>query len=350
MLTIDGYTIDAEITGEPTYESEMTGFPMERGANMNDHVRNLPIGFNAEGIISDSPLGAVRTIREASGTGTTGRAITDAGNAYMIGLWRRKTPITVTCSLGTFDNMVLLSYVPRREGGSIRFQARFMHANFVTNERTTVRVKVPSGQGTKKKKASADPFEGPAMWRTVDYDVWVRNGRKGARVMERVGRIPDPSGQLPWLWTHSDGVTPLDAWETELWELEQRDNAVLEEPTPGYKPGKVPGQLEKIPFDPFNPDASASATDRGAAYFDPNQGQWVSESGTPIMGNPGQWGEQWNRFGEEEQRKINERQRLNDAAEDFIEGGDASGLPPDEMDLLDSNGDGQFGPGDEGWE
>lgn len=349
MLTIDGYVIDAEITGEPTYESEMTTFPMERTGNLNDHVRNLPIGFQCEGIISDSPLGNVRTLREQNGGSTEGHAITEAGNTYMINLWLRKAPVTVSCALGTFDNMVLTSYAPKRQGGSIRFSAKFMVAHFVDNERTTIRVKFPGGQGTIKKKLTADPFEGPAMWRTIDYDAWVRNGRKGPRVMERVGRIPDPSGRLQFLWTHADGVTPLDGDETEVWELEQQDNANREQPTPGYAPGKVPGSLEKVPYDPFNPNASVSAHDRGAAYFDPKEQQWVDDNGHPVMGGMHQWGDQWSRFAEDQVQKQNEQKGVNDAVNSYTENHDSNGLPPNEMDTLDTNHDGTFGPGDEGW-
>ena len=348
MLTIDGMVVDAEITGEPTYESEMTTFPMERGANMNDHVRNLPIGFSCEGVVSDTPLGEVRVIREQTGADLSGRAITEAGHSFMVDLWSRKAPVTVTCALGTFDNMVLLSYVPQRKGGSIRFQARFMVARFVDNERTFVRVKVPRAQNTIKKKKSADPFEGPAMWRTIDYDKWVKNGRTGTRVMERVGRIWKPDGTLTW--THADGVTPLDAHEDELWELEQRDNYSLETPTPGYAPGKTPGSLEKVPFDPFNENSGPAAEDKGAAYFDPNQRQWVDKDGIPVMGNQSQWGEQMRRFTEDEQRRTNDQNKLNNATNNYVDNGDASGLPPNEMDVLDTNKDGEFGPGDEGWE
>lgn len=340
MLTIDGYGVDAEITGEPTYESEMTTFPMERDANMTDHVRNLPVGFSCEGIISESPIGRM-VIERAN---ATGKGITQAGNQYLIDVWRRKTPVTVTCALGTFDSMVLVSYSPKKRGGSIQFTARFMLATFVDNERTFVKVLVPRAQNTTKVKKGADPFEGPAMFRTIDYYTWVANGRTGPRAQERVGRIYNPKGDGTFLWTHADGKTPLSGDDAEMWRREQMDAYIEENPVPGYRPGKVPGKLEKIPYSPFDPNASVAAQERGAAYFSPTQEQWVTSEGTPVLGAPGQWGDQWERFGNDQSA----HQRAQDAANT----GDAEfvGGAIDEMEAMDTNGDGKYGPGDASWE
>lgn len=305
MLTIDGYTVDAELSGEPTYESEMTTFPIERvgngPSNMNEHVKLNPIGFSCEGVVSDSPLGNVRLQREIDGE-LGGNGPSQGAHKFLVALWESKQPVTVTCALGTFDNMVLLNYTPRKRGAAIQFTARFMLAVFVDNERTFVKVAMPRGMGTSKKKLSADPFEGPAMWRTTNYREWVASGRTISKIQERVGRIRQPKGN--WLWSHADGVTPLSAEDAELWELEQRDAFNAETPPPGYAVGKTPGQLEQIPYDPFNPNASASAQhlDSGA-YFSPTQQQWVNKDGIPIVTDTSTAGEQWSRFADEQETK-----------------------------------------------
>jgi hypothetical protein len=142
MMVIDGYRIDAEVTGEPTYENEATSFPMESGASTTDHMISKPIMFACEGIVSDTPMPDVQDERTIQGTWTSGgevdEAITRDANARMIKIWQDRLPVIIKCGLGVFENMLLLTYAPKREGGSLRFTATFQSALFTQNERTTV--------------------------------------------------------------------------------------------------------------------------------------------------------------------------------------------------------------------
>lgn len=152
MMVIDGYRIDAEVTGEPTYENEVTDFPMESGASTTDHVIRKPVMFSCEGIVSDTPLpGEVRDERIAQGTlvevdptlvafseDRPSDAVSRDAHARLVKVWSDKLPVIIKCSMGVFENMLLLTYVPKKEGGAIRFTATFKLATFITNERTLV--------------------------------------------------------------------------------------------------------------------------------------------------------------------------------------------------------------------
>lgn len=153
MMVIDGYRIDAEITGEPTYENEATDFPIESGGSTTDHVIRKPVMFSCEGVVTDTPIGDIRDERVIQGTLTDvdpavvaleGEEVSDAitrdAHARLVAIWSSKLPVIVKCSMGVFENMLLLTYVPKRVGGSIEFSATFKLATFVTNERAVVAI------------------------------------------------------------------------------------------------------------------------------------------------------------------------------------------------------------------
>ena len=55
-ITIDGWPVDLALTEEHSHDSEATQYPVEKGANITDHVRPKPISITFEGIVSASPL------------------------------------------------------------------------------------------------------------------------------------------------------------------------------------------------------------------------------------------------------------------------------------------------------
>lgn len=164
MLVIADYVVDVEVKATPTYENEATSYPVESGIEFTDHVRSMPTGLDVEGIISDTPVNTfVALQREIDGvmidpdTGELGgEGPSRDGHLRLKAIHEAKEPITVICSLGTFEKMVMLTYSPTREGGSIRFTATFQYLRIIENERTIVRVAVPraSGKDTVKKAAT----------------------------------------------------------------------------------------------------------------------------------------------------------------------------------------------------
>lgn len=169
MMVIDGYVVDAELQGEPKFENVATTFPVEDGVEFTDHVRTTAHTLDCEGVVSDTPINTyVALQREIDGeTGEEG----PSRSAYtrLLEIHGRKEPVTVTCALGTFDNMLMLTFVPKREGGSIRFTASFQFMRIVENERTLVRVAVP-------RAANKDAVKKPSTFLESD-----RNNDQGIR-------------------------------------------------------------------------------------------------------------------------------------------------------------------------
>ncbi len=157
MLVIDDITIDGELVGEPHYVNEITRYPIESAGGLSpaqliaDHAQEQPVTLTVEGVVSDTPLGAVALIREIDGE-VGGTAATDSAHARLVEIWRNKEPVTVRVWLGIFDNMVMESYTPRREGGSIRFTAEFSTATIIENERTVTVVAVPRAKKKERRR------------------------------------------------------------------------------------------------------------------------------------------------------------------------------------------------------
>lgn len=144
MIIIDGYTIDAALSEEHAFDSEVTMFPVESGADITDHVRAQPITVTIEGVVSDTPIGLMRDVRN----GTTTLPSNDA-LAKLIEIRDAREPITVETTLRVYDNMVMTSLqVPQNSkiGDALRFKAVFTQIHLVTNERTVVVTSSPRGQ------------------------------------------------------------------------------------------------------------------------------------------------------------------------------------------------------------
>lgn len=147
-VLIDGYEIDVAVTEEHSHECEVTDHPVETGANISDHIRVRPAVVSFEGIVSDTPIGAVAIEREP---GTT-----PSGDAYamLLSLQKSARLVTIRTSLATYKSMALQSFnVPREAGNgdALRFRASFKEVLLVTNERTTVRVSTPRANGKRKR-------------------------------------------------------------------------------------------------------------------------------------------------------------------------------------------------------
>jgi hypothetical protein len=140
MVIIDGYPIDAALSEEHSFDNEVTAHPVERGADVTDHVRARPIVVSIEGLVSDTPIGAIAGLRAPDVLPS------DDAFARLRDLRDRREPVTIETSLQVFRNMVLQSLsVPRdaRNGDALRFRATFQQVRLVVTERTVVDVAVP---------------------------------------------------------------------------------------------------------------------------------------------------------------------------------------------------------------
>lgn len=170
---IHDISLDATISETHTSSSQVTDHPVEKGANIVDHVRREPDGLVLEGIVSNTPLSSeqMRRYVQAGGVELESSAFEDAPRGvlgYAERAYERlrelmdlETVITVVTGLRTYDNMVLQALsvpVDKQTGDALRFSATFKQVRIVSNKLTTVDTRVPGGKKRAKlgPKATAD--------------------------------------------------------------------------------------------------------------------------------------------------------------------------------------------------
>lgn len=180
-LIIDGFEIDGQLRVVPTMDSETTEFPVESGADLTDHVRQLPIEVEIEGIVSDTPIGGMKEIRNASQADRgavpgpelppDAQKPTALALAHFERIRSRRLPVTIQTATKLYERMAMIAFSPPRDartGKAMRFTARFKQITVVTNQRSAVKTATPRGQGVGKGGAKpGDKKGGPAQirWR-----------------------------------------------------------------------------------------------------------------------------------------------------------------------------------------
>ena len=140
---IDGFVLDVMVSEEHSFDSMVTRHPVEKGADVTDHIRDEPITVRVEGLVTDTPIGTMTSVR-----GPNDLPSDDAFNR-LLAIRAAKRPVTIETSLRRYENMGLERFsVPKDKdtGDALRFSAFFVQLELVTNERTTVRVSIPRGQ------------------------------------------------------------------------------------------------------------------------------------------------------------------------------------------------------------
>jgi hypothetical protein len=187
VINIGGYVVDAALSEDHNFDSEVTSFPVERGANISDHIRQLPKSVTIEGIVSDTPIGRAGVVR--SGVAALQEegvieAVPFSAEALdtLLSIQARGEPVTITTSLRIYENMALEKLsVPRDQstGGALRFNATFTEIRIVENRRTRVRTATPgskskSRSGNKPAKPVARPPSQRTYWCVQDRVVFVK--------------------------------------------------------------------------------------------------------------------------------------------------------------------------------
>lgn len=172
FATIDGFPIDAALSEDHAFDSTVTDYPVEKGADISDNIHASPIVITMDCVVSDSPLGQVAVARaQQTASGGIGNVISFGnkvaqslpglgGNpvpvtysiqafAFLLALRNAKKLVTIRTSIGTFDNMVLTSMsVPRNKatGSSLSFKVTFKQIRLVTNQLTSIPTATPQGK------------------------------------------------------------------------------------------------------------------------------------------------------------------------------------------------------------
>lgn len=234
MISIAGYLIDAAISEEHSFESEITSYPVERrppgptNGDVTDHVRNLRPTVTIEFVVSDTPIGEALTAR-AGAFALEEEGLVDAilpsdeARQFLEDLRAKGEPFTIETHLRPYDDMLIESMsfpLDADTGAALAGTVTFRQVEFVENRRTFVDVSVP--RGAKKRNA----------------------GSKGARVVGKADRdpvtgrevilyVPGP-GQEAQFWYAKDGVPDRPLSQEELDDMNrafEREDAIT------YGPG-----------------------------------------------------------------------------------------------------------------
>lgn len=182
LVRIDGFPMDLAISEAHSFPGEMTKYPVERGPDISDHIRDLPEEITLECIVSDSPSGEVADDPSRQNGTDAQQALLSSGFepetplpsvdalAKLREIKARRQPITVETSLGTFLSMAFVDLdVPRDKdkNNALFFTAKFTRVNIVTNKRIRARVKtaMPTGAATKAVAGQTVTIERRILWR-----------------------------------------------------------------------------------------------------------------------------------------------------------------------------------------
>lgn len=173
MIRIDGFLIDASINENHMRSSEVTSYPVEEGSDVTDNVRNLPIEFTVEGIVSDSPLSDV------SGERTDGAIPSQDALALFEKIHLEREPITVVSSLMTYNRMVMKSLsmpLNSKTGEALRFSATFKQIELITNNRTTIIVASPRAKPKVNLGSKTEPADGTPVSEETEREGSILHG------------------------------------------------------------------------------------------------------------------------------------------------------------------------------
>lgn len=150
MIRVDGYPVDCATEERLTYKATATKFPVEKGAAKTEHVIvELPV-LEIDGVVSDTPIGAMAV--DPSRVALNGQTLPSRDAfEFFTALHLAGGTVTVECGYGKFDDMVMTSLAPSRERTSakaFKFSVTFEQIDIRETRRVTVAA-VPNATGRK---------------------------------------------------------------------------------------------------------------------------------------------------------------------------------------------------------
>lgn len=214
FVRIGRYVLDVSLSEDHTFEADVTDFPVESGGSISDNVRPKPIKVKIEGIVSDTPLNTnavnSNTILGNPYEPGVDKFTTNVNDllakvkflrseeayGYLKWLWENKDTVTISTSLGTFNDMVMVSFnVPRSKEttGGLKFTANFQQIKKVTNARIREKVAIRNG-GKFKNRGPSNAF-GKDEW-FVNEVTWRKANPPGSKNIYT-------TEQVRWYWKPS---------------------------------------------------------------------------------------------------------------------------------------------------
>lgn len=156
--------VDAFVNESHSFSAELSEHSVESGEAIVDHVRNMPLSLNLNGIISNTPMSLIGLTVYNSAQRFLKK---DSNNFVELALkkiediFAKREPITIATSLKTYSNMVLESLTVERGGGfngSLSFNCTAKQIQIANQELISItEPKFKRGQPKKKKGLQESP-------------------------------------------------------------------------------------------------------------------------------------------------------------------------------------------------
>jgi hypothetical protein len=163
--------IDAVIKETHELRAQVSEHPTESGESFCDHVQNLPVQIQIEGIISNTPMTLVGlTVLNSLANYLTDRTNDLAEEAFrkLQDLFAKRQPITITTTLKEYPNMVLENLSVERGGGvseSLHFKATAKQVRLVNQ--SLIDLPEPKVERAKPKRKMGKQESKPAAKQTL---------------------------------------------------------------------------------------------------------------------------------------------------------------------------------------
>lgn len=243
LTLVNGTTYPIDVAEEErlSYEADVTSSAIEKGADTTDNVRpKLPV-LDVDCTISDTPVGKVALDPSRQGVSS---AAAD-GFRRLVEIYMTAEPLTVECSFGRFEDMVLEKFSPVRNKGTgkaLKFTATFRNIKIVQNERTTVRRGIPNG-GHRVNRGLQTGLKTASGHEILNYNKGIgklgvyRDDQGNVVSREEVVDAAHRSDAVAVNYDRQNGAVPIDSkdytpyqpshrndpWWTKAWRKSQAD-------------------------------------------------------------------------------------------------------------------------------
>jgi hypothetical protein len=166
-------TVDALVKESHELRAQISEHPTESGESFCDHVINLPITIQLEGIISNTPLTfiGVTTVNSiANDINNRSNNMAELAFKMLEEIFSKRTPISISTSLKDYDNMVLDSLNIEREGSttqSLHFRATAKEIRVANLETIRINIPAPKPERAKSKQRLVRQETKPALEEVV---------------------------------------------------------------------------------------------------------------------------------------------------------------------------------------
>lgn len=166
----DGLLLDAVLSEQLEHEAKVTSFPIEIGADINDHVIIEPQTYSLTGIVTDTPIHWSATSYQH------GDAKTRSTSAYGIlqALWKSREVFSVKTGFSTLDDVVLLKFSTIKDpirASVFQFDAVIQQLNLVSRKEVTI-----TEEQRDAAAAAATPEESSGHQQGEELDSFLKTG------------------------------------------------------------------------------------------------------------------------------------------------------------------------------